>query len=189
MSNGPHRLLARCLLLALVCAASFAVGAGAMLLFVPPAGVDELVSGNLPRDFVVANRTLAPEDIVKLQLKSLRKFRHDETAMLQCFALASPANRSYTGPLERFTRMCQDEHYGPMIDGRKTLVGKPILHGDRAMVLVTIMDANSRTFIYRFFLSKQTEPPYAGCWMTDAVVAGGFLAPIETGPPSTDGAT
>jgi hypothetical protein len=44
------------------------------------------------------------------------------------------------------------------------------ISGDAAVQRVKLIGADGQAVIYIFSLSKQTEPPYKGCWMTDGVV-------------------
>jgi hypothetical protein len=113
---------------------------------------------------------LTPDDVVRLQVGALRMFRTDESAIKQCYVLASPANRAYTGPLHRFTAMVQNPVYGALVLQTSALVGQSVIRGSQATVLVTVLDQNRTPRVYRFFLSKQTEPPHVDCWMTDAVL-------------------
>lgn len=45
-----------------------------------------------------------------------------------------------------------------------------VITGEVARHRVTVIDATGNEIVYVFFLSKQTEGPCAGCWMTDAVI-------------------
>jgi hypothetical protein len=49
------------------------------------------------------------------------------------------------------------------------LVGKPTIEGDTANVVVTLLDAHDRIYIFQFMLSRQHGEGYENCWMTDAV--------------------
>src|SRR5688572_30015628 len=113
---------------------------------------------------------LSPDDVVRLQVGALRAFRDDQSAIHQCYVLASPANRAYTGPLDRFIKMVQNPAYGALVSQTSALVGQPVIRGSQATLLVTVLDQNRTPHVFRFFLSKQTDPPYLDCWMTDAVI-------------------
>ena len=113
---------------------------------------------------------LTPADVVRLQVDALRAFRNDESAISQCYVLASPANRAVTGPLDRFIAMVQNTQYRPLIVRSSALFGQPVIRGGQATVLVTVLDQSRTAHVFRFFLSKQTDPLYLDCWMTDAVI-------------------
>jgi hypothetical protein len=128
---------------------------------------------------------LTPDDVVRLQLDSLQAFRDNDAALIQCFVLASPLNRAATGPLPRFAAMVRNPHYLALVDYESVLVGKAVVRGDHATVLVTVIDALHRPSLYRFFLSKQSGIAYRGCWMTDAVVTDKASIPPPEPPPPT----
>jgi hypothetical protein len=113
---------------------------------------------------------LSPADVVRLQVEALRAFRDDQSAIHQCYVLASPANRAVTGPLERFTAMVQNPTYRALVEHTTALVGRPVIRGRQATVLVTLLDRQRDAHIFRFFLSKQTDAALLDCWMTDAVI-------------------
>jgi hypothetical protein len=113
---------------------------------------------------------LSPADVVRLQVDALGAFRDDESAIRQCYVLASPSNRAVTGPLDRFTAMVQNATYGALVRQTSALVGQPVIRGGQATVLVTVLDQDRIAHVFRFFLTKQTDPKYLDCWMTDAVI-------------------
>jgi hypothetical protein len=122
------------------------------------------------QDVTQPNESLAPEDVVRLQVDALGRFRDDPAAILQCYCLASPENRRVTGPLQRFAAMVLDADYRPLVMQEDALVGTPIVRGDRAAVLTTVVGADREISIYCFYLSKQTGAAHRGCWMTDSVL-------------------
>lgn len=175
MEQQKRISVVRCLILGAVCLLGFGIGAGGMLLLPPPALPEEQAATSGLTNLVAANPRLTPEDVVRLQLTALRSSRRDETAIEQCFALASPTNRAVTGPCSRFSQMVRRQPYGALVDGERALIGTAVVRGPRAMVLVTVFDEQKNVCVYRFLLSRQEAPPYAGCWMTDAVRADGVL--------------
>ncbi len=98
-----------------------------------------------------------------------------------CYRFASPANRDHTGPIERFARLFDSPDYRVMLEAQRFLVGKAIRNGKEAYLLVTMVDARGELALFRFFLTKESKPPYADCWMTDSVVRLQLPAPPE--PP------
>jgi hypothetical protein len=112
---------------------------------------------------------LGPEEVVAYQVAALGKTGRGGTGIEQCYAFASPLNRAATGPIARFTRMVRSPPYRVMLQAADALVGRAVVRDDQALVLVTILDAGQNIRVFRFFLSKQRESPYEGCWMTDAV--------------------
>jgi Domain of unknown function (DUF4864) len=125
---------------------------------------------------------LAPEDVVRTQLNTLSADGPIPERIKNCYRFASPANREHTGPVERFGRMLKSPSYDVMLRAHWFLVGKSIQQGNEAHLLVTIVDNQGQLALFRFFLSKQVDPPYADCWMTDSVLR---LTPPPATPPPT----
>lgn len=119
---------------------------------------------------ILPNPSLQPEDVVRLQLDALRAFPSDNSAVRQCYVLASPENRQATGPLQKFTAMIERPDYAPLLQQEQLVVGGPVLRGEHATILVTVVNARRQANVYRFFLSRQANGDNAGCWMTDAVL-------------------
>jgi hypothetical protein len=192
MSDRLFSLPVRLLLLAVLCLIGVAIGAGGMLLFAPPAPFEEnqLVAETSTSaktgPLVAANPRLTPAEVVRLQVDALQAYRDDDAALGQCFALASPANRAVTGPIEKFARMVGGPGYRALILGEQTLVGRAVIRGHQATVLVTVVEPGDKTSIYRFFLTRQSEAPYDDCWMTDAVMADGIPDATEPEKPTDD---
>lgn len=138
------------------------------LLAFPPAGTEGLV---LP------DPLLSPTEVVQLQVDGLAADRADGLGILQCYCFASPANRTVTGPLDRFGAMVRQGPFRGMARPRAVLVGSPQVTGEVARLLVTIVDEASQLRAFTFVLAKQKSAPYAGCWMTEAVF------PVNNPPP------
>ncbi|MEL6445437.1 MAG: DUF4864 domain-containing protein [Bacteroidota bacterium] len=115
---------------------------------------------------------LSPEDVIRLQVEALQ--RNDEpypdAGIAAAFRFASPANKSATGPLERFSAMVKGPVYGAMLGFERAEYGTMRVQGDRAAQRVTLVQADGQRVSYVFGLSKQTSGTYEGCWMTDAVM-------------------
>lgn len=121
-----------------------------------------------------------PREVVQRQLDALAGFDTDPLAAARCFALASPLNRSLTGPLDRFTRMLASPGYRVMLTDGPRGIGAAAIEaspeGERAGVVVTLLDGAGGLHAYRFLLSRQQGGPHDGCWMTEGV------APITPAP-------
>jgi hypothetical protein len=112
----------------------------------------------------------SPDQVVRLQLEALQ--RNDETnqGIQITFNFASPDNKKFTGPLPRFIKMLKSPLYRPMLN-HKSVEFDPIeISGDTAVQRVKLIGADGQAVIYIFSLSRQTEPPYENCWMTDGVI-------------------
>lgn len=115
--------------------------------------------------------SLAPDEVVQLQVDALHRFANEPAAIEQCYVLASLANRAVTGPLDRFGAMVVSPDYRDLVFGSKALVGRPRILEDRALVLVSVLTAQRAPKFFYFYLSKQSEPPHENCWMTDIVAS------------------
>ena len=116
------------------------------------------------------NPSLAPEDVVRIQVEALQGNDETNKGIEITFRFASPANKQVTGPLTRFVRMVQNPTYRPMLN-HKTAKYDPIeISDNKARQRVTIIAANGKAAVYVFELTKQTSPGCPGCWMTDSVI-------------------
>lgn len=123
-------------------------------------------------DPTIAKPDLSPEQVVKLQLDSLRQTATDPESLIVCYSLAAPSNRIATGPIDRFARLIRLPEYRVLVGHRRALVGRAIVMEDdpsQVAVFVTVTADSETPSGFRFYLGKQNEPPHAGCWMTTAV--------------------
>jgi hypothetical protein len=120
------------------------------------------------QDLVQPSPNLEPNEVVSLQLKGLAT-EPEAGGIAQCFALASPGNKEATGPIERFAAMIHKAPYDVLLFHHLVLVGTPSIEGNSANVVVTLLDAQDRIYIFQFVLSRQHGNGYENCWMTDAV--------------------
>lgn len=114
---------------------------------------------------------LSPKEVVRLQVEALgnNDAPYEDAGIEAAFNFASPANKSSTGPLDRFSRLFETATYGPMIDHEKATYSPPEIEGRTAKVGVILFTAQGKRVEYLFRLSKQEEGPHEECWMTDAV--------------------
>lgn len=132
-------------------------------------------------DITFPHPKLAPEEVVRLQLAGLSDPSADGSGILQCFCLASPANRVVTGPLEHFGQMVRTGPFQCMSHPRAVLIGRPQHGEDVVRLLVTIIDEERAVRAFAFVLAKQKEPPFKDCWMTEAVLS---ASPTPAAPPA-----
>ncbi|HEX6963149.1 MAG TPA: DUF4864 domain-containing protein [Lacipirellula sp.] len=118
---------------------------------------------------VLPGPALSPDEVVRLQLAGLGNPRSDGIGVLQCFVLASPGNRAATGPLDRFGKMVRRGPFQCLANQRACLVGRPHIVEHTARVIVTIVDQQAQIHAFTFVLARQASPPFADCWMTEAV--------------------
>lgn len=117
---------------------------------------------------LVPDPALSPAEVIRIQLEALRHNDDQDRGIAIAFRFASPANRANTGPLPRFIAMIRQGPYALMLDFREAAYGPVETVSDRARQRVTLTSARE-SVTYWFYLSQQSEAPYADCWMTDAV--------------------
>jgi len=111
--------------------------------------------------------SLSAIDVVEFQLKALQT--PDNDGIAATFRFASPANKSITGPLDRFAKLFEAPQYNPMLRHSGAKVQELHNNGMQAELVAGIVDRGGQLRWYKFVLSKQSEAPYVNCWMTDAV--------------------
>jgi hypothetical protein len=145
----------------------------------------ELLASDLLAGITLPSPELSPRDVVALQVAALADCQEDPKALRQCFLHASPANREVTGPLPHFAEMLRSSTFLPLITSQQAIVGAATTQGEQAQVLVTLRDDAGEIRLYRFYLSRQTAPPYTDCWMTDGVAEVGDADPDLPFDPNT----
>lgn len=115
---------------------------------------------------------LSPAEVIGLQLHALGRndAPHPDAGIATAFGFASPENQAVTGPLERFTELVHNPTYRAMLNFRAVQRGTVQITGSQAQESILLLDANGKTAVFVFALSKQAGGPYDGCWMTDAVL-------------------
>lgn len=115
---------------------------------------------------------LSPREVVRLQVEALgtNDEPYEGAGIEAAFNFASPANKRATGPLERFQTLFDTPAYGPMIDHNGATYSAVQVDGRVAQMGVLLTIEDGEQIGYLFQLSKQTEPPFEDCWMTDAVM-------------------
>ena len=113
---------------------------------------------------------LAPADVVRIQVEALQNNGPLDEGIALTYHFASPANKSITGPLPRFTSMVHSSPYDRLLNHRQASYEPLALAGDTAHQRVTITDTVGEEIIYHWVLVRQVEGEYKDCWMTDAVI-------------------
>src|SRR4051812_33213541 len=71
----------------------------------------------------VPSPDLAPQDVVKTVMDALRNNDEKDTGIRITFSFASPGNREFTGPIDRFIAMVKDPAYAPMLNHKSAEYG------------------------------------------------------------------
>ena len=112
---------------------------------------------------------LSPDQVVQIQLNALRHNDERNRGIEVAFRFASPGNKLQTGPLPRFISMIQQGPYRLMLAYENVSYHPVEVADDKARQRVTLIGAGD-VVDYEFYLSRQSEGEWAGCWMTDAVI-------------------
>ena len=111
---------------------------------------------------------LSPADVIRIQIEALRNNDEGDRGIEVAFRFASPSNKSNTGPLARFVSMIKKGPYALMLGFKEATYGPVEVRDNRARQRVTLV-GEIKVVSYWFYLSRQSNEPYADCWMTDAV--------------------
>lgn len=110
---------------------------------------------------------LSPERVVEIQLEALQ--RNDEpredAGIERAWAFAHPANKSVTGPLERFAAMIKSPVYRMLVDHHEHSITRVAVTDETAWFVVTVVPESGLAVFYHWRLEKTTS----GAWMTIAV--------------------
>jgi hypothetical protein len=130
----------------------------------PAAVLDEL-----PRK---PDPSLDPNDVVRIQLESFQynDVPEQDSGIRRAFEFASPENREYTGPVDDFIELLHEPRYRDLLNFQRVEYGPVDSVEDTAVQPVMIVNQDGDPVVYMFALSRQTEPPYEDCWMTDGVM-------------------
>lgn len=154
------------MLLALLCTSLLLLGPAA------PSAAPSDATSLVPADSLPEpDSSLSPKAVVRLQVEALgaNDTPREDAGIEAAFNFASPANKRATGPLRRFRTLFETPAYRPMIDHRGATYSDARVDGDAAQVGVILVTPDGRRAGYIFRLSKQSDAPYEGCWMTDGV--------------------
>ena len=128
---------------------------------------------------ILPNDKLSAEDVVNIQLTSLKENDKSNKGIYQCWLFAHPENKKYTGPLENFIIMIKSNPYDVLLKTNYFKI-KLISQSQTEAKFEVILDTNSRNR-YRIFwsLSRTTlNNECKNCWMTIGVTRPNNLGPI-----------
>ena len=131
-----------------------------------------LNQNSVKADFVKPNSNIEPDEVIKIQLKSLMKndVPSKDNGIKQTWEFAHPNNQRFTGPLDNFTKMIKGDSYKMLIGH----IGHEILEIDndnkRALYEVIILGPEKKYFKFRWQVEKFLEDgPLKNCWLTTVV--------------------
>jgi hypothetical protein len=113
---------------------------------------------------------LSAAEVVRVQLQALQAnpSTQEDAGIRLAFRFASPANRSVTGPVQRFIPMVKSQAYAPLLGHERASV-RPMDAGPNRARFIVEVQRGTTLHAFLWEVSKQEENPVEGCWMTDAV--------------------
>lgn len=129
-------------------------------------------SSEVHPDSLKPSPNLSPAEVVRIQIEVLghNDVPYENAGIEIAFRFASPANKSVTGPLDRFIQLVSNPIYRPMLNHQEAQYGEIQVEGNQALQPVILTAKNGERVGYLFVLSKQEGGPYDACWMTDGVI-------------------
>ncbi len=117
------------------------------------------------------SKAYSPQEVVAIVVDALQQNPRTENdaGIRTVFAFASPGNRAFTGPLERFTTMIKGG-FSDMLGFRASRFEPMKQEGSRAVQVVWLAQDSGKEVGYAFQLAQQEGGEHDGMWMTEAVV-------------------
>ena len=123
-------------------------------------------------DFVKPNSKIKPDEVIKIQLKSLMKndVPSKDNGIKQTWEFAHPNNQRFTGPLDNFTKMIKGDSYKMLIGHIGHEISEIDNDNKRALYEVIILGPDKKYFKFRWQVEKFLEDgPLKNCWLTTVV--------------------
>ena len=123
-------------------------------------------------DFVKPDSNIKPDEVIKIQLKSLMKndVPSKDNGIKQTWEFAHPNNQRFTGPLDNFTKMIKGDSYKMLIDHIGHEISEIDNDNKRALYEVIILGPEKKYFKFRWQVEKFLEDgPLKNCWLTTVV--------------------
>ena len=131
-----------------------------------------LNQNSVKADFVKPNSKIKPDEVIKIQLKSLMKndVPSKDNGIKQTWEFAHPNNQRFTGPLDNFTKMIKGESYKMLIGHIGHEISEIDNNNKRALYEVIILGPEKKYFKFRWQVEKFLEDgPLKNCWLTTVV--------------------
>ena len=133
-----------------------------------------LITLNANAELVKPNNGIEPYQVVKIQLRSLKKNDDPkkDNGIEQTWEFAHPNNQKTTGPLDRFKTMIKGKSYGMLLNHLDHKVVEVKSTDSTALFEVTVLDKDKAYYKFNWTVEKYTaEGPLKGCWLTTMVSA------------------
>ena len=123
-------------------------------------------------DLIKPNKTIEPEQVVKIQLRALKKndYPKKDNGIEQTWNFAHPNNQKNTGPLDRFKLMIKGKSYNMLLDHLDHQV-KQIEASDQIVLFeVTVLDQSKAYYKFKWQVEKYNKDGFLKeCWLTTIV--------------------
>ena len=133
-----------------------------------------LITLNANAELVEPNSGIEPYQVVKIQLRSLKKNDDPkkDNGIEQTWEFAHPSNQKNTGPFNRFKTMIKGKSYGMLLNHLDHKVVEVKSTDSTALFEVTVLDKDKAYYKFNWTVEKYTsEGPLKGCWLTTMVSA------------------
>eukprot|EP01129_Flabellula_baltica_P005132 TRINITY_DN1831_c0_g1_i1.p1 TRINITY_DN1831_c0_g1~~TRINITY_DN1831_c0_g1_i1.p1 ORF type:complete len:129 (-),score=2.71 TRINITY_DN1831_c0_g1_i1:4-390(-) len=122
-----------------------------------------------PQEHSHPHPNIGPDRVIETQLLC---FQHCDTptpnhGIELAYRFASPENRAWTGPIQRFICMIRNPLYECLVNFDRSRF-EPVSEGGSRWKITIEKEGVGSVFIWE--LSRQEGGVYAGCWMTDSVI-------------------
>ena len=131
-----------------------------------------LNQNSVKADFVNPNSKIKPDEVIKIQLKSLMKndVPSKDNGIKQTWEFAHPNNKKYTGPLDKFKEMLKGKSYSMLLNHIDHKITEKFISKDVATYEVVVLDYEKKYFKFKWQVEKYNkEGPLKDCWLTTAV--------------------
>ena len=133
-----------------------------------------LTTLNVNAELVKPNNGIEPYQVVKIQLRSLKKNDDPkkDNGIEQTWEFAHPNNQKNTGPLDRFKTMIKGKSYMMLLNHLYHKVIEVKSSNLTALFEVTILDKDKAYYKFNWTVEKYiADGPLKGCWLTTIVSA------------------
>jgi hypothetical protein len=120
-------------------------------------------------DLPMPSPDLLPEEVICLLIEALQQNDPQDLGIEVIFNFASPENKLVTGRLNNFKQQVKTPLFQPMLNFVNGKTSELVTDGSQAQQILVITDEPGLDVGFLFTLSKQTEPPFQDCWMTDSI--------------------
>jgi len=136
---------------------------------------------NYSPDLTKPNISLAPFDVISIQLNSLQRnnIPFKDAGIKQVWLFAHPNNKKLTGPLEKFKKMIYSQSYKMLIGHENSEITILSENSNRSVYKVFILSSDKKKYSYIWQVEKVSqEGNLKNCWMTTSVSGPEYLGEV-----------